>query len=72
MSDSKLNSPSRLYLQNVTRKGSKNETIVKKKKKSKDTKSKTTGANRIENEFYVPESGSQVVKVRYELERMNK
>ena len=71
MSDSKLNSPSRLYLQNVTRKGSKNETIVK-KKKSKDTKSKTTGANRIENEFYVPESGSRVVKVRYELERMNK
>ena len=58
MSDSKLNSPSRLYLQNVTRKGSKNETIVKKKKKkkSKDTKSKTTMANKIENEFYVPES----------------
>ena len=57
MSDSKLNSPSRLYLQNVTRKGSKNETIVKKKKKkSEDTKSKTTMANKIENEFYVPES----------------
>ena len=59
-------------MQNVTRKGSKNETIVKKKKKNQKTPSQRQQPIELKKSFMSRGLEPQVFKVRYELERMNK